>query len=151
MSLMLGAGLYRLATEQDLFHQANRALRLQVETPGLLSSLCFTEDNRTQASLGAYELELRAESYGINFKDVFIALGQMLPHTLMVRECAGNVTAIGSPCREIFQVIDRACAFNTTPYSGQIRVLGSYVQKILDFTAFEVGASIPGCIRDRLL
>lgn len=76
--------------EECPFYQQDRPLRVHVEKPGLLSSLTFVDlDNKMIKELGDNEVEVQAFAWGVNFKDVFIALGQMKAAQTMVGECAG--------------------------------------------------------------
>src|SRR6202022_3031450 len=84
--------------ELGLYHQPQRPLKLHVESPGLLSSMRFINDTvgALEISVAADELQIETRAYGVNFKDVFIAMGQMLPSFKMTGECSGIVTAVGA-------------------------------------------------------
>ena len=69
------AGSEKLGVETGLFHQPQRPLKLHVEKPGLLDSLVFVDDKGAQVPLQPEELEIQVAAFGINFKDVFVALG----------------------------------------------------------------------------
>ncbi|KAK1977622.1 hypothetical protein LZ30DRAFT_825554 [Colletotrichum cereale] len=45
--------------------------------------------------LGSDQIEIQARAYGLNFKDVFVTLGQMAPGSAMTGKAAGVVTAVG--------------------------------------------------------
>ena len=60
--------------ELNLFHQPNRPLKLHAETPGLLDSLRFVDDYPKE--LDVDEIEVMALEFGVNFKDVVVALGE---------------------------------------------------------------------------
>lgn len=71
-------------------------LALDFEAPGMLDSLRFVEDcNSKESCLGPDVVEIRATHWGINFRDLFIALGRMGNEKLGI-DCAGVVTRIGS-------------------------------------------------------
>lgn len=125
------------------YHQANRRLKLHVETPGLLSSLRFVEDDLLASPLCADDIEIEARAYGVNFKDVFIALGQMLPGVNMIGEVAGVVTAVGSAMQGRFNVGDRVTGVGAQPFTSRARVKGLMSCRLPDSVTFTVGASIP--------
>ena len=134
----------RMAYAQDSpFHGPDPPLRLQVMSPGLLESLRFVDDCRIKEPLGDNEIELSTAACGVNFKDVFIALGQMPADTPMAGECAGTVTAVAPQLRATFAIGDRVCALGATPYASRSRVSGMCAFPIPDDMSFEVGASVP--------
>ena len=128
-------------TETDRFHQ--RALRLHVEKPGLLDSLIFIDDEGATKALGSNEVTVQVAACGINFKDVFISLGQMKAGTRMAGECAGIITPVGSDFEQSFKVGDRVCAFDATPFASQARAKGYNVQRLPDSMSFSEAASVP--------
>ncbi|KAJ5896473.1 Highly reducing polyketide synthase sdnO [Penicillium subrubescens] len=125
------------------YHQSNRSLKLHVETPGLLSSLRFVEDDSLALPMRADEIEIEAKAYGVNFKDVFIALGQMLPGVNMIGEVAGVVTAVGSAMQGRFNVGDRVAGVGAQPFTSRARVKGLMSCRLPESVTFTVGASIP--------
>ncbi|RDW64263.1 hypothetical protein BP5796_10765 [Coleophoma crateriformis] len=129
--------------EMALYQQANRPLMLEVETPGLLNSLRFVDDLAALVPLAAHEVEIEATAYGVNFKDVFIALGQMLPGVNMVGEVAGFVKAVGADFQDRFKVGDRVAAVGARPFASHARVSGFQACVLPDSMSFTVGASIP--------
>lgn len=132
-----------LEPEMTLYQQPDRPMKLQVETPGLLSSLRFVDDPLAQTSLLPDEIEIEARAYGINFKDVFIALGQMLPGVNMVGEVSGVVTAVGSSFESRFHIGDRVTAIGARPFASRARVNGFQACALPISMPFTIGASIP--------
>jgi acyl transferase domain-containing protein/NADPH:quinone reductase-like Zn-dependent oxidoreductase len=129
--------------ETGRFQQADRPLKLEVETPGLLTSLRFVDDDLPSKPLGPMDLELEAKAHGINFKDVFIAMGQMVPGVTMAGECAGIVRRVGSALTDKFSVGDRVCGIGAEPFSSHPRINGYFSYQIPDSMSYAVGASIP--------
>jgi len=126
-----------------LFHQPNRFLKVEVQTPGLLDSLIFVDDASVEEPILPDEIEIDARAYGVNFKDIFIALGQMKPGMRMTGESAGIVTRVGENCKS-FHVGQRVCAWGGfTGYSTRSRVFGNCAHPIPDSMTFETAASIP--------
>ena len=132
-----------LEPEMELYQQRDRPIQLHVETPGLLGSLRFIDDLSASKPLLSDEIEIEAKAYGINFKDVFIALGQMLPGVNMVGEVAGVVTAIGSSFKSHFRVGDRVAAIGARPFASRARVHGFQTCVLPSSIPFSIGASIP--------
>lgn len=135
--------IYAQSMETGPYQQVDRPLRLEVETPGLLSSLRFVDDEVPAKPLGDFELELEAKAYGVNFKDVFIAMGQMEPGVTMAGECSGIVRKVGSAVADKFNVGDRVCGIFAEPFSSHPRIDGSFSCHLPESMSFAVGASIP--------
>ena len=129
--------------EPTLFKQSQRSLKLHVGKPGLLDSLVFVDDPGVLDKVGDDELEIEVEAFGVNFKDVFIALGQMKAATPMAGECSGIVTAVGSQCRSRFRVGDRVCAWYATAYANHARARASNTSRIPNSMSFITAASMP--------
>ena len=129
--------------ELTLFRKSQRSLKLHVGKPGLLDSLVFVDDHRVLEKLHDDELEIEVDAFGVNFKDIFIALGQMKATTPMSGECSGVVTAVGSQCRSRFQVGDRVCAWYATAYANRARTRASNASRIPDSISFVTAASMP--------
>ncbi|KAL6899961.1 polyketide synthase [Trichoderma evansii] len=128
-------------TEETAFHQADRRLRMNVDKPGLLNSLVFIDDD--SSTLGPDEVEIKSYAWGLNFSDVFIALGQLPPTQPMVGESAGVITAVGSNFASQFNPGDRVTAMFGTPYASRTRTNGHLVYRIPDALSFTDAASIP--------
>ncbi|PON28957.1 beta-ketoacyl synthase domain-containing protein [Trichoderma gamsii] len=128
-------------TEETTFHQADRRLKIHVDKPGLLNSLVFIDDD--SSTLGPDEVEIKSYAWGLNFSDVFIALGQLPPTQPMVGESAGIITAIGCNFASQFKLGDRVTAMFGTPYASRTRTNGHLVHRIPDNLSFTDAASIP--------
>ena len=124
------------------FVQQTRPLKLSVASPGLLDSMVFVEDELAQRDLEVDELEIEAKAFGINFKDVFIALGQM-NNQQMTGECGGVVTRVGSDMRSRYNIGDRVCGWRATAYASYPRLKGTNVHHIPEDMSFETAASLP--------
>ncbi|KAF2464811.1 uncharacterized protein BDR25DRAFT_380712 [Lindgomyces ingoldianus] len=125
------------------FHHPTRGLRMIVQKPGLLDSLIFVDDENVEESLKSDEIIIQTSACGVNFKDVFISLGQMKPGVQMTGECAGIVTKVGSDFKDYVQAGDRVCAFHATPFASQAKARGYNVHVIPDSMSFVEAASIP--------
>ncbi|KAL9602197.1 MAG: hypothetical protein Q9179_002623 [Wetmoreana sp. 5 TL-2023] len=129
--------------ETQKFFQPGRSLRLEVATPGLLDSLRFVEDTTATAPIAPHELRIQPRAYGVNFRDVMIALGQLEDTSLMSSESSGVVTEIGDAVADEFQVGDRICSWNGNAFAGSVTVSRNAVQRIPENMTFETAASIP--------
>ena len=128
-------------TEKTTFRQAERPLKVHVAKPGLLSSLTFVDDKLE--TLGPNEVEIEAHAWGVNFKDVFVALGQMKPSQTMTGETAGILTGVGVNFRPQYKVGDRVTAMLGMPYASRARTDGHLIHRIPDGMSFTEAASIP--------
>lgn len=126
-----------------------RPLQLEVHTPGLLSSLRFADNpsgilDLERSPLGPDEIHIEALAYGINFKDVLIALGQLPPGIAMASEVCGRVTAVGNNMASLFAIGDRVVGAFAAPFASHARVSngnGYYV--VPDSISSTDAASIP--------
>ncbi|KAI0599931.1 hypothetical protein F4775DRAFT_591035 [Biscogniauxia sp. FL1348] len=125
------------------YHQADRPLRLEVSVPGVLGSLRFVDDETALLPLPADEIQIEARAYGVNFRDVFVALGQMPGHLPMVGEVSGIVTAVGSDMHDRYKPGDRVMGIGAEPFASQARVKGLRAHVIPDTLDFTIAASIP--------
>lgn len=82
-------------------------LKLDIGSRGSLETLQFVEDKDYYTELGPSEVEIEARAWGVNFRDMFGALGR-LQEDGFGTDCAGTVTRVGSRCSSI-QPGDRVC------------------------------------------
>ncbi|KAI1170512.1 polyketide synthase PksD [Nemania sp. FL0916] len=87
---------------------AGPALKLDIGVRGFLETLHFTEDHDHGIPLGPLEVEIEAQAWSINFRDVFGALGRIEEAEGFGSDCAGIVTRVGSECSHI-RPGDRVC------------------------------------------
>ncbi|KAK5653765.1 hypothetical protein OQA88_7922 [Cercophora sp. LCS_1] len=120
----------------------SRPLMFDVQFPGLLNTMRFTDNDKMAEPLGADEVEIQARAYGVNFKDVFLALGQMAPGTEGTGEVAGVITAVGSSVQNL-KPGDRVIALMVTPFGNQVRIHNNGVVAIPDSLSFSDAASLP--------
>ncbi|KAI1499235.1 hypothetical protein F5X99DRAFT_390720 [Biscogniauxia marginata] len=117
------------------------ALKLTVGTPGILDTLQFVEDHRYAEELGPREVEIEAKAWGLNFRDVYVALGR-LDDGALGGDCAGIVTRVGPSCTSGLQLGDRVCMLVPGCMRTYPRALESCVLKIPNSLSFEAAASI---------
>lgn len=119
-----------------------RPIKFDIRVPGLLKTIRFVDNDEMLNPLGPDEVQIEARAYGVNFKDVLIALGQMPPATQMTGEIAGVITAVGSNVSS-HKIGDRVTSLFVTQLGNQVRVKSSNVVTIPDSISFTDAASIP--------
>lgn len=117
-------------------------LQLEVGDRGLLDSLRFCEKTTLPDLLDGY-IEIEPKAFGLNFRDVLVALGQ-LNTDVMGYECSGLITKLGPHTAQSgLKVGDRVCALLTGHYATQVQCPWTCVGKIPDSMGFAEAASIP--------
>ncbi|KAL9616277.1 MAG: hypothetical protein Q9160_008839 [Pyrenula sp. 1 TL-2023] len=128
--------------EASLF-QPQRPLRLQAGIPGLLDTLVFDDDQDFEDHADADTVEIEPRAYGLNFRDVMVAMGQ-LRERVMGLECAGIVTRVGSEASaQGFAVGDRVMALLLGPFGSRARVRWQGVAHVPEGIEFNDAASLP--------
>ncbi|KAJ2993259.1 hypothetical protein NUW58_g1893 [Xylaria curta] len=117
------------------------ALQLTVGTPGDLESLRFIEDSKNKEPLGPREVEIEAKAWGLNFRDVYVALGRLDDGDLG-GDCAGIVTRVGSGCNSGLRTGDRVCMISPGCMRAYPRAVESSVLKLPDDLSFDAAASM---------
>jgi acyl transferase domain-containing protein/NADPH:quinone reductase-like Zn-dependent oxidoreductase/NAD(P)-dependent dehydrogenase (short-subunit alcohol dehydrogenase family)/SAM-dependent methyltransferase len=132
--------------EAPLF-QDQRPLRLEIGIPGLLDTMAFNDDK--EADVGGSDdtqadmVEIEPRAYGLNFRDVMVAMGQ-LRERVMGLECAGIITRVGSEAAaQGFAVGDRVMALLLGPYGSRARVSWHGVAHMPEGMSFNDAASLP--------
>ncbi|KAI1151541.1 hypothetical protein F4825DRAFT_354477 [Nemania diffusa] len=120
---------------------SSSALQLTVGTPGDLESLEFVEDFSHGAPLGPRDVEIEAKAWGLNFRDVYVALGRLDDGDLG-GDCAGIVTRVGSDCNSGLQPGDRVCMISPGCMRAYPRALESCVLRLPDDLSLEAAASM---------
>ena len=82
-------------------------LKIEIGSRGSLETLHFAEDTEHHVPLGDREVEIEAKAWGLNFRDMFQALGRLEEDTFG-SDCAGVVKRVGAACTR-FQPGDRVC------------------------------------------
>ncbi|KAI0016815.1 hypothetical protein F4780DRAFT_797307 [Xylariomycetidae sp. FL0641] len=117
------------------------ALKLTIGTRGILDTLEYVDDDSHEEALGPQEIEIEAKAWGLNFRDLYIALGR-LDHDSLGGDCAGVVTRIGSDCQGSVKPGDRVCMALEGCMKTYPRQRETLVHKIPDDISFEAAASI---------
>ena len=127
--------------EVQPFYQPDRPLRMHIGTPGMLDTLRFEDDASTKEPLPSDFVEVEPKAFGLNFRDVMVAMGQ-LNETIMGYECSGVITRVGTGISN-FQVGDHVCTMTKGHYANYIRLPGAIVGHVPHDMPFEKAASLP--------
>ncbi|KAF3760416.1 hypothetical protein M406DRAFT_86125 [Cryphonectria parasitica EP155] len=134
------------APELHKFDQPERVLRMHVDVPGLLDSIVFRDDPDARRPLPADWVEVAPRVFGLNFRDIMVAMGRLdEPVQELGNECGGVVTRVGALAAQQsgLRVGDRVCALTFHGhFSGRVRVPWTSVARIPDHISFEEAASI---------
>jgi NADPH:quinone reductase-like Zn-dependent oxidoreductase len=125
------------------FKDPNLPLKMEMGAPGLLSSIHFVQDTVPSLPLDSEQIQIDSQAFGINFRDVFVALGQLSLATFM-GECAGIVTAVGSGefVQRTYKVGDRVVGMHAQPFASYARLSGYEAHVLPDNVSFAEAASI---------
>ncbi|CAG7931685.1 unnamed protein product [Penicillium olsonii] len=119
--------------------------RLFVGTPGLLDTLHFAADERTNSTLQDCQIEVDVKATGINFKDVMMAMGQ-IPVEDLGCESSGTVSAIGDDIKNDphgLRIGDRVMCLSSGSFCTNLRLDARLAERIPDSMSFETAAAIP--------
>lgn len=125
------------------YHQDNRTIKLDFETPGLLTSACFVQDKESQSATSPGQVSVKVHAHAINQIDVALAIGRAPPSESMVGEFSGVVVGVGSGAEDKFSIGDRVCGWGSSPYTNIAKVNFNLLHRIADDVSFEEGATIP--------
>ncbi|KAH8904491.1 KR-domain-containing protein, partial [Coniochaeta sp. PMI_546] len=116
---------------------------MEMGAPGLLSSIHFVQDVVPYSPLDSEQIQIDSKAFGINFRDVFVALGQLSLATFM-GECAGVVTALGSGefVQRTYKIGDRVVGMHAQPFASYARLSGYEAHVLPDNVSFTEAASI---------
>ncbi|XXG96001.1 hypothetical protein Hte_002278 [Hypoxylon texense] len=132
------------AVRSEPFYQKDRPLRLEVGTAGLLDTLVFSDHNvDIDAPLAPELVEIEPRAYGLNFRDVMVAMGQ-LKERVMGLECSGIITRLGTEAQNHgFKIGDRVMALLLGPFASRAQTSWHGAVHIPHGMTFEDAASLP--------
>lgn len=131
------------------FQNETRLVRLDVQTPGLLDSLHFklcSADEAWSSELPEDWVEIEPRAFGLNFRDIMVAMGQLESNRVMGFECAGVVTRLSKAATTGaggLAIGDRVCALMKGHWASRVRTARTNVICIPGTLSFEQAASIP--------
>lgn len=129
--------------EMQPFVQPGRELKMEVQVPGLLDSIVFTDDEDAGQPLPAGWVEVEPRAFGLNFRDVMHAMGQLDEKQDLGVECSGVVTRLGSAIsKDELRVGDRVAALIVYGHIvNRVRIPRTSVVPIPDGMTFSEAAS----------
>ncbi|KAI0877521.1 hypothetical protein GGS24DRAFT_497862 [Hypoxylon argillaceum] len=129
--------------QREEFFQPGRTLVWDPPPSGTLSNLVFTDGLDASGEVPDGMVQIEARAFGLNFRDVMIALGQ-LDDTLVGHDVAGIVTALGPGTEQSgLKVGDRVCALAKGLFASTGRAYWTGVAKIPQELSWADGAAIP--------
>ncbi|KAI1348254.1 hypothetical protein F5Y01DRAFT_328626 [Xylaria sp. FL0043] len=140
-----------LHTQPEQRHEAwwdektsNIPVVMDIEKPGMLDSIRFTEDSAHDNDLAPDHVEIQASMWPVSFRDVFVALGK-LGDEKPGYECAGTITQVGSRVSSHLQSKDRVIACSIGSMRSHPRVPADAIFRVPDQLSLEdTAASITG-------
>jgi hypothetical protein len=134
-------------TTMELLHQPGRPLRMHVGMPGLLDTVSFCDDDPESmdpgSSIPPRIIEVDPRAYGVNFRDVIVAIGQLHKQVIGL-ECAGIVTRAGSDAVEhSYSVRDCVFCLLRGPFGSCAYTEWTNVAHMPDCLSFEEAALLP--------
>lgn len=130
--------------EKEPFFKPGRPLKMHIETPGLLNTLIFKHDADAYTDIPVGYLEVEPKAFGVNFRDIMVAMGQLPSETTLGFECSGLITRVGlEAAAQGFKPGDKVAALLKGNYANLVRMPWTNVVKIPDNLSFEDAASIP--------
>ncbi|KAL1869097.1 Type I Iterative PKS [Diaporthe australafricana] len=129
---------------QEFGADPSRSLKLHTSGPGRLDKLHFIDWPGAQQPLNGYEVEVDVKAAGLNFRDVMVAMGELV-NNILGYEGAGVVTHVGSEVTDV-KVGDRVVfVWNgaNNCLQTRTRVPQDLLVKIPDSMSFEEAASVP--------
>lgn len=125
------------------FWQQGRDLVWETARTGMLSDLHFTEQINLDGEVPEGMVEITASAFGLNFRDVMVALDQ-LDETLLGHDVAGTIARLGPGTQDSgFHVGDRVCGLAKGRIASRSRAFSTSVARISDGMSFEEAASLP--------
>lgn len=146
------------AVNLEPFHQPGRPLRLDIQSPGLLDSLCFREDDDDENDEDARQhvpddwVEIEPKAFGLTSRDVKAAMDQRHANRAMGFECSGVIKRLGKITtttsqkqqrQDQLQIGDRVCALVPAHWATTVRTPRAHVVRIPDTMSFDAAAALP--------
>ncbi|KAI1145035.1 KR domain-containing protein [Nemania diffusa] len=116
------------------------ALRMAIESPGLLDTLYFHQDTSVKQPLAPGWVEIRVSAVGLNFKDLLLALGRE-NGTTFGNECAGVIHRTGAGTN--FKIGERVCTFSATAFSTFTKVKTENVARVPEKVSLAHAPAVP--------
>ncbi|KAI9052359.1 hypothetical protein LZ554_003709 [Drepanopeziza brunnea f. sp. 'monogermtubi'] len=141
LNKQVGEMLDHKTAEEIVLGESRLPLLLSIAQPGLLDSLCFTEDKSAVLPLGLDEVEIDVKATGLNFRDVMVCLGQ-IPDNLLGFEASGLVRRVGSGVTR-FKPGDAVCVLGHGAHRTLFRSKDLFCQHMPLNMSFDEAAGLP--------
>ncbi|KAL4941793.1 hypothetical protein BDV06DRAFT_222783 [Aspergillus oleicola] len=115
--------------------------RMDIEKPGVLSTLYFRPDAAFAVHLADDEVEIEVRAAGINNKDIAVVTGRHHSNTFS-DECAGVITKVGQKVTNI-KPGDHVYCHSFAKFGNFVRDKAIFCQKMRDGDSFEACATLP--------
>ncbi|EGP90777.1 putative polyketide synthase [Zymoseptoria tritici IPO323] len=131
--------------ELRAFTDAEKPIQLEIRVPGLLDTLEFLPaESREHTLLPPDMVEIAPRAFGLNFRHIMLAMGELPCDQLPALECSGVITRLGAHAAvNGLRVGDRVCAFSTDSWRTSLWTPWTSVAKIPDQMSWVQAASIP--------
>lgn len=123
------------------FTDCGRPLKLTIQTPGLLDTFRWVEDELYYEDLQDDWIEIEVKAVGLNFKDILVALGSLNEHKLGV-DAAGVVTRVGKAVTDL-RPGDRVMTATCDAFATYVRFPAAGAIPVPKDMSFEGAASMP--------
>lgn len=123
------------------FTGCGRPLKLTIQTPGLLDTFRWVEDELYYEDLQDDWIEIDVKAVGLNFKDILVALGSLNEHKLGV-DAAGVVTRVGKAVTDL-KPGDRVMTATCDAFATYVRFPAAGAIHVPRDMSFEDAASMP--------
>ncbi|KAJ4371953.1 hypothetical protein N0V83_003726 [Neocucurbitaria cava] len=120
---------------------AKYGLKMCIQTPGMLDSICMEVDELAGTELETDSVEIQVKASAVNFRDVMAAMGQ-LPDSKLGLDAAGVVHRVGSAVTK-FKVGDRVAVYGHGAHRTIHRTREELCQLIPEGMTFEQAATVP--------
>lgn len=134
---------YEAKGEPELvsFTGCGRPLKLTIQTPGLLDTFRWVEDELYYEDLRDDWIEIEVKAVGLNFKDILVALGSLNENKLGV-DAAGVVTRVGRAVTDL-KPGDRVMTATCDAFATYVRLPAAGAIPVPNDMSFEEAASMP--------
>lgn len=127
--------------EPTSFTGCGRPLKLTIQTPGLLDTFRWIEDEVYHTPLQDDWIEVQVKAVGLNFKDVLVALGNLNERKLGV-DASGIVTRVGKNVKDL-KVGDKVMTASCDTFATFVRFPAAGAIAMPAGLSFEEAASMP--------
>jgi acyl transferase domain-containing protein/NADPH:quinone reductase-like Zn-dependent oxidoreductase/SAM-dependent methyltransferase len=127
--------------EPTSFTGCGRPLKLTIQTPGLLDTFRWIEDEVYHTPLQDDWIEIQVKAVGLNFKDVLVALGNLNERKLGV-DAAGIVTRVGKAVTD-YRVGDKVMTASCDTFATFVRFPAAGAIAMPEGLSFEEASSMP--------